>query len=455
MNGTSIANGNFGGFSGTSKVISDNVLLDSMDTNDFELRLYLLDNGNDQTNLENCDFRGKLSINVVSRLKTTLDKHGPDIYVSNISIDGATKSYIPTTGYYDMTYTCTKGSSLSWDTVTKTITYSGGSKVNDSCSLTFTTPIDKSKIKYPYLSSIAKQGDYVAYIGNNGCEGAACSGQNANYVSETNMGYCFNSDYKFISNGWRILDVSGGTAYLVSGGAPECYGTYIEDKSPSTSTHSLTTNYYYGSGYYLNPHTGYYELTGVTSSAISFSSNRASIVANTPYTCKKTSKPVAGTSIGNCETMYKIDDISGNVYIYTTTYTNSVDTHINNLNVEALKYCNSNYAYNGVCDVNSAWAFRESDYQKVVGNSVTLVSCLDSSSITCGAGNDLIDNGGYYWIATNVVSSRAIGWIGYDRRLGTDYSYYTSGFRPVLRLKSSIYVTDGNGTYEDPYIISY
>ena len=39
-------------------------------------------------------------------------------------------------------------------------------------------------------------GSYVKYTGNNGCSGDACKGQNANYSSNTNMGYCSDANYK-------------------------------------------------------------------------------------------------------------------------------------------------------------------------------------------------------------------------------------------------------------------
>ena len=68
-------------------------------------------------------------------------------------------------------------------------------------------------------------GSYVKYAGNNGCTGKSCRGQNANYVNDTNMGYCYNSSYKYNANGWRIAYIKDGTAYLISAGSPECVCT--------------------------------------------------------------------------------------------------------------------------------------------------------------------------------------------------------------------------------------
>ena len=83
------------------------------------------------------------------------------------------------------------------------------------------------------LSEVAP-GSYVKYTGNNGCSGKACEGQNANYVSDTDMGYCNDSSYKFNANGWRIAYVKDGTAYLTSAGSPECMCT-SKDGTPGIS----------------------------------------------------------------------------------------------------------------------------------------------------------------------------------------------------------------------------
>ena len=454
-NGTSIASGNFSGVTGDTFNILDSVALDNLSDNDFELRVYLLDDGTNQNSLMNKTFRGTISVNVISRLKTTLENQGIDILVSSITIDGVSSDSLPNSGRYTMSANCNKGSRLRWEPVTRTITYASGSKVNDSCALTFTKDTN-----YPTLVSIAKAGDYVSYSGNNGCTGKACQGQNANYVSDTDMGYCFNSNSKFNVNGWRVGYISDGTAYLVSAGAPECYGTYIESVSSSTSSRTLSTNYYYGSGYYLNPATGYFELRGVTSSTVAWSSNYDSIISDTPYTCESSTKPVKGTTTGACTTLYKIksygSSTNGVAYeYYNYERTDGAPIHLDNLNSEALKYCNSDYAYGESCNESSARAMNATDFKNITGS--TLSNCYKTSSTDCGLNNTLIDNGGYYWYATpyNSASSfNVFDWTPDSRFVSVAASRISSGVRPVLRLQSSVQVTGGSGTYEDPYQIS-
>ena len=139
-NGITISSGSFtGAVSNEEFEIANNVILETVNKNDFELRLYILDNDEDQNNLMNKTFKGTISVNVVSRLKTTIEQEGVDILINNIIIDGKKSDSLPTTGTYNMSASCQKGSELSWDPISKTITYNSGSKVGDSCSLTFTS----------------------------------------------------------------------------------------------------------------------------------------------------------------------------------------------------------------------------------------------------------------------------------------------------------------------------
>ncbi len=84
-------------------------------------------------------------------------------------------------------------------------------------------------IRSGILLNEVEPGSYVAYTGNNGCTGASCTGQNANYVDDTDMGYCVDFNYKFKVNGWRIGYIKDNTAYLTSAGATECYYLIIKN----------------------------------------------------------------------------------------------------------------------------------------------------------------------------------------------------------------------------------
>lgn len=436
-----------GGNGETTKTLGS-VVLNPDVLNNFEIRVFILDDGTDQSSMMNKTFQATVKTDVVSRLKTTIkDFDDADILISSITIDGETSDHIPINGYYSMTSTCQKGSNLSWDPLKKTINYAPGSYINDSCALAFTTSTD-----YPLLSEMPV-GSYVAYTGNNGCMGKSCSGQNANYVDDNNMGYCDDLGYKFHENGWRIGYIENGSAYLISAGAPECVATYVDSKVDSLQSVTLSTNYYYGSGYTFDESTGQFTLTGVSSEPLVWSSNYNNIIANTPYTCRKTS------STATCSILYEIviyeNSIGGQYYAHFNYEIDSdLPIHLANLNNRALKYCNSNFAKNGICNSTTAWAMNADDFEKIMGK--TLSACDNTSADkTCGYNNDLIDNGSYYWFAKPTNSYFFLAWRpqGAPNIDDMDNSSKSHGLRPVMLLDTTVVVIGGSGTYEDPYLL--
>ena len=135
-------------------------------------------------------------------------------------------------------------------------------------------------------------------------------------------------------------------------------------------------------------------------------------------------------------------------------------TTIANLNTAALTYCNPNYAYGSSCSSTNSYALKSSDFEKIsnqwFGTTKTLSSCRGSSSTKeCGYNNDIIDNGGYYWFGEAYSASRTFSWFAYIRLVSNTSSHNAYGVRPVLHLKSTIYVTGGSGTMENPYTIAY
>lgn len=227
-------------------------------------------------------------------------------------------------------------------------------------------------------------GSYVDYTGNNGCDDLTeCKGQNAHYVNSNNMGYCYNDNYKYITNGWRIGYIKGDKVMLVSAGSPECLSRTIS-----------TAN----------------------------------------------------------------------------------ETFIEVANDSALKYCNRNYV-DGDCTSTDAWALGDTDFYYMTkainngygkrlaiesselgdaGGSFDQVYCKGTSRAECGRGNDLIDNKGHYWFAARFSASSSDGmcWYPNTQLVGNDLSPAEFGIRIVISLKSSVRVTGGNGTMDDPYTIA-
>lgn len=130
------------------------------------------------------------------------------------------------------------------------------------------------------------------------------------------------------------------------------------------------------------------------------------------------------------------------------TILNIVNTHFNNMNNLALKYCNTTYSFNGVCDNTTTWAMTGEDFTKITGE--TFASNVRST-------NDLINNGSYYFFRTLYEGSlySAHAWSPDSEYV--DYYGIPSklfGVRPVIRLDSSVKIIGGSGTEIAPYEIS-
>ena len=95
----------------------------------------------------------------------------------------------------------------------------------------------------------------------------------------------------------------------------------------------------------------------------------------------------------------------------------------------------------------------DADFQKITGD--ILNDAVDQREGSYDS-YSLINNGGCYWFATpySISSRDAFLWVPISQQVGSYRSNFEYGVRPVLRLASSVKVTGGGGTYEDPYTIS-
>ena len=264
---------------------------------------------------------------------------------------------------------------------------------NGSISTSVSTLTDTCDLEFksvPKLNELVSIGDYIEYTGNNGCSGTSCQGHNDNQDSDT-------------------------------------------------------TNYTYG--YCLDVNYKYY----------TYGWRVAYIKDNSVYIVAAGSPECVKSTVGNS----------------TTT--------IESLKTTSLKYCNTNYLQGGVCDDITAHPLRGEDFYNITkglfgeSNARGLYTYDDSSydsgvSITssnicynirsikeCGSNNDLIDNGGYYWFGSSFSSSYTLHWYPYTLCVSSRSGYSASfayGVRPVLKLDSTITVTGGSGTMDDPYTIS-
>ncbi len=130
-----------------------------------------------------------------------------------------------------------------------------------------------------------------------------------------------------------------------------------------------------------------------------------------------------------------------------------MEKHVDSLNNVALKYCNKEYAYQGVCSTDTVHNINQDDLNRV---SIVLNDCYRSQNKKCGYTNDLIDIGSDYWIGNLFTdsSNTSFYWSSSNRYISSSISSFAYGIRPVIRLDKNVVVLSGNGTYSDPYVIS-
>ncbi|MBR3162419.1 MAG: hypothetical protein IKF19_06795 [Bacilli bacterium] len=397
-NGTTINTGNFANFEDNKLALGTNIILDNVSNNDFELRIYILDDESNQNNLMNKTFKGTISVNAISRLKAKIEQTGVDILIKNITIDGKKSTNLPNKGTYNMTYQCDKNSNLTWDPISKTITYESGSKVKDNCSLAFTQnynynyellntmPVG-SYVKYTGIggkignntTTCRIGGNYSETIGDNPVEALnSCNGENAREDLENEpgiYGYCTNSNELYQETGWRIAYIQNGKVALISAGSPEC----------------ITIN------------------------------NQENIVNITNTKALKYCNPQYVDN--NC-----------------TCQDNNNDNLCDNSSSDAWSINNNDFK-----NITKSISNQE---KNIIGSNASCFNIFSDS--TCGYNNSILDNGGSY-----IFSEQSNNYIVWQKRhITSNNKNKTYGLRPIINLSKNIKVTGGTGTMDDPYTIA-
>ena len=133
--------------------------------------------------------------------------------------------------------------------------------------------------------------------------------------------------------------------------------------------------------------------------------------------------------------------------------TKKLPKHLSNLNSEAIKYCNEEFTPSGVCDKTTAWAFNATDLNII--NNMPTKACYKQKSDSCNGFNDIITGSGSYWLATTYNDEiTSYYWNDSNSYLFNSDTSTPYGLRPVIKMDSNVYIIDGKGTKNNPYIIS-
>ena len=357
----------------------------------------------------------------------------------------------------------------------------GGTKISEDMSL----ELGKDKTIYAHWEKdylIKKDvGSYVKYSGTNGCSGD-CNGR----VVRSCDGY--GSAY---STGFRIAYKKEGVAYLVAASGVSCtQKKKIAKKFEVNHLRNMKSEYFAG-GYQFNEETGYFELLNVTSQKyLISSSNYQTIINNYPYFCS--SYMNADDERKKCGEITKLsryyleyeekgyNEVGVSEYIFNTDISKAQQPTIDLFNQLALKYCNRDFIYQGICSNNNIWAMNANDFYEIVGKKLYHNSSLDSScyldsSDECQDDLKIINNGVSYYLATalqsnvdddgpydsSVQSNDVFQWQYKEEYFfkdhysfsGTQAIYLGKLIRPIIKLNPEIYVVSGDGTKENPYEI--
>jgi len=158
----------------------------------------------------------------------------------------------------------------------------------------------------------------------------------------------------------------------------------------------------------------------------------------------------------NCDLIagYGIDDTYRD-YIETTTwhlngYNNNDLTSNNFYLCERGMYTNCTSANSGAGDTvtnTKIGLIYPSDYMYAGGDKA------DSGSYTNNGVKNWMFKGNEWTITPNSSLTNRVFYVGNNSNLGITYSDYGYGVRPTFYLKSSIKITGGEGTFENPYTI--
>ncbi len=241
------------------------------------------------------------------------------------------------------------------------------------------------------LLNVVKQGDYVAYVGNNGCKNGSddvsgnmeaeskdsCLGYNANEgtTAEGTYGYCSDSSSTFTVHGWRVAYIKEDRIYLISAGSPECN---VREESVGNKDYIKKAN------------------------------EQAKKYCNSDY-------------VEDCSNEEDIHAIGNEDFKEITA---------------GLTESEGGYLYT---PIEGAQACGDVYNQEVCGFKKDLIS----------------NGGLYWFAASyDDTDTSGVQWYPFDEVVNSYFGTSAYGLRPVIRLKAGLTTTGGTGTMEDPYQLS-
>ena len=366
-------------------------------------------------------FLGLLTSKITYKDVQNMDRIEYKVYVN-----GVASSSFPSKGNYSVSVSCTNESNIKWD--------------YDNWKLSIT--LDSTDDCYVEFNSITSKRYISDYI--KGKEGTT-QGESSNkgqIVNENGYRYEGSDPYNYVlfnNELWRIIGV---------------FDTTLADGSTTQALTKIIRNDSIGGYTYNSTRANYWVNTSGTRSSLN-------ILLNDYYY-----QGLDGTNSGSC---FIYSGISGNCNWTMTGINRNYREMVENVmwylgagslnNVDTIYEAErgtGTYSGNATTSTGYVGLMYPSDYgYSVLASSCARTTSLSSYNTAACAGKAWMLKIGYEWMITpnHSISSFSIFLNGY----GQVQSYHViHGFavRPVLYLKSTVYILNGDGSIGNPYIIA-
>ena len=370
------------------------------------------------------------SIDVLGNDVCTLyfDKIHADFAIKSITVNGTPSQTIPTSTTYTVTPSCT-GATASWNYATWSLDVSSVTSASASCSLAFT-----SKSSPNYLNNYIK-----GKVGSTQGE----SSDKGQIVNENGYRYEGSDPYNYVlfnNELWRIIGV---------------FDTTLSNGSTVQSLTKIIRSESIGSYAFSSSNTNYWVNTSGTRSSLN-------ILLNDYYY-----KGLDGTNSGSC--LFYSSTVTGNCNWTVTGINDNYRRMIENVtwNLGAIgtigtadtAYTNergtTTYSGNATTSTGYIGLMYPSDYgYSVLASSCARTTSLGSYSTAACAGKAWMLKNGHEWTIAPNSSSSTYVWGVFRSGLVDSSAYLSYAARPVLYLKSDVYIVSGDGSQNNPYIIN-
>ena len=368
-------------------------------------------------------FLGTLLFKVTYKDVQNMDRIEYEVYVN-----GVASSSFPSKGDYSVSVSCSNDSNIKWDYDNWKLSINSSS--TDDCYIEFNSITNKQ-----YIS------DYIkSKVGTTQGE----SSDKGQIVNENGYRYEGSDPYNYVlfnNELWRIIGV---------------FDTTLSDGSTVQSLTKIIRSESIGGYAYNSANKNYWVNTSGTRSSLNILLNDyyyQGLDGTSNSACRFYSTSVTG----NCD--YRVTGINDNYrgMVENVTWNLGGMSSMSNVNtVYTNERGTTTYSGNATTSTGYIGLMYPSDYgYSVQASSCARTTSLGNYSTAACAGKAWMLKNGYEWtIAPSSSRSNSVWLVNSFGSVSNNYANYGIAVRPVLYLKSAVYIVSGDGSQNNPYIIN-